>query len=141
MSAAHYAWSTQLQATAGWSKRAFIAELPDFNNPDFLDHSVNARRRCARGTTNTARIYSLNYDLLRATMIQQRISGFYNAQCCGLAFEFQNRHFRQQFADPADHRFFMSFTLAGLGNFSPFNGALERRAALMLDASTLRWRA
>jgi len=25
---------------------------------------------------------------------------------------------------PSDHRFFMSFTLAGLGNFSPFNGAL-----------------
>ena len=24
-----------------------------------------------------------------------------------------------------DHRFFMSFTLAGLGNFSPFNGALS----------------
>jgi hypothetical protein len=26
---------------------------------------------------------------------------------------------------PADHRFFLSFTLAGLGNFSPFNGALS----------------
>ena len=26
---------------------------------------------------------------------------------------------------PSDHRFFMSFTLAGLGNFSPFNGALS----------------
>jgi len=26
---------------------------------------------------------------------------------------------------PADHRFFLSFTLAGLGNFSPFNGAMS----------------
>ena len=25
---------------------------------------------------------------------------------------------------PSDHRFFLSFTLAGLGNFSPFNGAM-----------------
>ena len=25
----------------------------------------------------------------------------------------------------SDHRFFMSFTLAGLGNFSPFNGAMS----------------
>ena len=28
-------------------------------------------------------------------------------------------------AVPSDHRFFLSFTLAGLGNFSPFNGALS----------------
>jgi len=26
---------------------------------------------------------------------------------------------------PADHRFFLSFTLAGIGNFSPFNGAMS----------------
>jgi hypothetical protein len=26
---------------------------------------------------------------------------------------------------PSDHRFFLSFTLAGLGNFSPFNGAMS----------------
>jgi hypothetical protein len=25
----------------------------------------------------------------------------------------------------SDHRFFLSFTLAGLGNFSPFNGAMS----------------
>jgi hypothetical protein len=29
------------------------------------------------------------------------------------------------FAVPSDHRFFLSFTLAGLGNFSPFNGGLS----------------
>ena len=58
-------------------------------------------------------------------MLQQRISAFYNAQCCGIAFEFQNYHFGGgDFAGPTDRRFFMSFTLAGLGNFSPFNGAL-----------------
>ena len=87
-------------------------------------------------------------------MMNQRISGFYNAQCCGIAFEYQNYHCGDRTADEvvvvlilnaqccgiafeyqnyhyfvgstiaADHRFFMSFTLAGLGNFSPFNGAL-----------------
>ena len=72
-------------------------------------------------------IYSSNYDVLHSTMIQQRISAFYNAQCCGIAMEFQNYHFGagSGVAIPADHRFFMSFTLAGLGNFSPFNGALS----------------
>ena len=60
-------------------------------------------------------------------MLQQRISGFYNAQCCGIAFEYQRYNFGGYVGlpDPADHRFFLSFTLAGLGNFSPFNGAMS----------------
>ena len=60
-------------------------------------------------------------------MLKQRISGFYNAQCCGIAFEYQTLQLRRRhvvYAVPSDHRFFLSFTLAGLGNFSPFNGAL-----------------
>jgi hypothetical protein len=59
--------------------------------------------------------------------VQQRISGFYNAQCCGLAFEYQTYNYGQRttVAGQSDHRFFLSFTLAGLGNFSPFNGALS----------------
>ena len=61
-------------------------------------------------------------------MLQQRISAFYNAQCCGLAFEYQTYNYGSQLASRrfrSDHRFFLSFTLAGLGNFSPFNGALS----------------
>ena len=72
-------------------------------------------------------IYSFNYDILHTKILQQRISGFYNAQCCGIAFEYQtvNSAVRSATHRPSDHRFFMSFTLAGLGNFSPFNGALS----------------
>jgi LPS-assembly protein len=120
---ANYAWSSQLQVSAGWHKRAFIAELPDFNDPARLNHSVDAASTLRTRDNKYGAIYNLTYDLLRSTMLQQRISGFYNAQCCGLAFEFQNRHFGAGI--PPDHRFFMSFTLAGLGNFSPFNGALS----------------
>ena len=60
-------------------------------------------------------------------MLQQRITGFYNAQCCGLAFEYQTYNYgaTRSRRSRSDHRFFMSFTLAGLGNFSPFNGALS----------------
>ena len=59
-------------------------------------------------------------------MVQQRVSGFYNAQCCGLAMEYQAYNYGSASLAPipADHRFFLSFTLAGLGNFSPMNGAL-----------------
>ena len=55
------------------------------------------------------------------------MSAFYNAQCCGIAFEFQSYNFRSGSGSPipTDHRFFLSFTLAGLGNFSPFNGAMS----------------
>jgi hypothetical protein len=60
-------------------------------------------------------------------MIQQSTSGFYNAQCCGIAVQYQAFHYGSNSITPiaADHRFFLSFTLAGLGNFSPFNGALS----------------
>ena len=57
-------------------------------------------------------------------MLQQRMTGFYNAQCCGLAVEYQTVNYAFSVLPP-DHRFFLSFTLAGLGNFSPFNGALS----------------
>jgi hypothetical protein len=71
-------------------------------------------------------VYSFNYDILHSAVLQQRISAFYNAQCCGLAFEYQTYNFGSSLSPiPADHRFFLSFTLAGLGNFSPFNGALS----------------
>ena len=56
------------------------------------------------------------------------MSGFYNAQCCGIAFEYQTFSLgglQSVVAVPSDHRFFLSFTLAGLGNFSPFSGALS----------------
>ena len=71
-------------------------------------------------------VYSFNYDVLRSTMLQSRMSAFYNAQCCGIAFEYQRYNFPAgAFVMPSDHRFFLSFTLAGLGNFSPFNGAMS----------------
>ena len=72
-------------------------------------------------------IYSFNYNVLQAYMQNQRITGFYNAQCCGLALEYQAYSFPPGSVTivPSDHRFFLSFTLAGLGNFSPFNGALS----------------
>ena len=71
-------------------------------------------------------VYTFNYDVLRSTMLNQRVTGFYNAQCCGIAIEYMTYNFAGTSVPvPADHRFFISFTLAGLGNFSPLNGALS----------------
>ena len=123
---AAYSLNSRVQTSVGWSKRALITALPGFNNPDLLDHSIGAASTIRTRDNRYGSTYSFNYDVLRETMIQQRLSGFYNAQCCGLAFEYQNFRFGTGGPSPiaADNRFYMSFTLAGLGNFSPFNGAL-----------------
>jgi LPS-assembly protein len=119
-----YTLNSRLQTSVQWSKKSFIAELPGFNDPAFLDHSINTSTNVHTRDNRVGGIYSFNYDVLRASLVQQRISGFYSAQCCGIAFEYQTYNF--PFGGfPSDHRFFMSFTLAGLGNFSPFNGALS----------------
>lgn len=121
-----YAWTGRVQSTVGWSKRAFIKDLAGFNDPNYLDHYINASSTVRTSDNRFGGVYAFNYDLLRSAMLQQRVSVFYNAQCCGIAFESQTYHLGgiSTSALPSDRRFFLSFTLAGLGNFSPFNGAL-----------------
>ena len=137
---ASYSWTNRVQLTGGWSKRGFIEELPEFNDcrlataattpacvPATLDHYINTATTTHTKDNRLGLTYSFNFDVLHTALIQQRISAFYNAQCCGLAMEYQTYNYGAGSISPipADHRFFLSFTLAGLGNFSPFNGALS----------------
>ncbi|HEY7291108.1 MAG TPA: LptA/OstA family protein [Vicinamibacterales bacterium] len=119
-----YSWSQQVQASVGWSKKGFIEQLPGFNDPTQLDDFINASTNIRTRDNKYGVTYSMNYDILRSAFLQQQMTGFYNAQCCGLAVQYMvyNNPYAQL---PSDHRFFLSFTLAGLGNFSPFNGALS----------------
>jgi LPS-assembly protein len=119
-----YSWTQQVQATLGWSKKALIPGLAGFDDPASLDHYINGSTTVRMRDNKYGTTYSFNYDILKSTMLQQSITGFYNAQCCGLAMQYQsyNSSYSQL---PSDHRFFLSFTLAGLGNFSPFSGALS----------------
>ena len=120
-------WRQQVQTTVGWSHRFYIAGLAGFDNRDYLDHYLNVATNVQTRDRRYGAIYSFNYDILRSALLQQRISGFYNAQCCGIALEYQRYNFAglPSYIVPADHRFFLSFTLAGLGNFSPFSGGLS----------------
>ena len=120
-----YSWTGRLQTTVGWSKKAFIKELEGFNNPNLLDQSINTSTNVHTKDNRFGSLYSFTYDVLRSNLIQQRLTGFYNAQCCGLAMEYQVYNYPTGSSVPSDHRFFLSFTLAGLGNFSPFNGAMS----------------
>jgi len=133
-----YSWTNRVQVTGGWSKRGYIAEIPSFNDcrvvlvpftciPASLDQAINATSTMHTKDNKVGATLSFTYDILRSYMQQERMSLFYNAQCCGLALEYQTYNFGTGSSSPipADHRFFLSFTLAGLGNFSPFNGALS----------------
>jgi LPS-assembly protein len=118
-----YNWTSRVQASASWSQKFFIEELPGWNDPNYLDHYLNASVNARTRDSRFGGLYSLNYDILRSSLLQQRITGFYNAQCCGIAFDYQTYKFSYG-SLPSDHRFFLSFTLAGLGNFSPFSGGM-----------------
>jgi len=133
---ASYSWTSRVQISGGWSKRGYIAGLQGFDDcrtqvtgcsASPLDQYLNVSTTTHTKDNKVGTIYSFNYDVLNHTMTQQRISSFYNAQCCGLAIEYQTYNYGSNSLSPipADHRFFLSFTLAGLGNFSPFNGALS----------------
>jgi LPS-assembly protein len=121
-----YSWTNRMQSSVTWSKRFLIPKLKGFDDATRLDHYFITSTNVHTQDNRLGVQYSVNYDVLRSTMLQQRVSGFYNAQCCGLAVEYQSYNFSGLVGVPipADHRFFLSFTLAGLGNFSPFNGAL-----------------
>jgi hypothetical protein len=120
-------WRQQVQTTVGWSHRFFIEGLPGFNDRNNLDHYLNIQSNVNTRDRRYGAVFAMNYDIQRSTILQQRISGFYNAQCCGIAFEWQRFNFAgiPSYVIPADNRFFLSFTLAGLGNFSPFSGGMS----------------
>jgi LPS-assembly protein len=119
-----YNWSTRLQTSFTWSKRYPIPGL----DPTFIqqaDHSVSASTTAHTTDNHFGGTYSFNYDVVNKTLVQEQVSGFYNSQCCGIAFQYQTYNYGSLasiIGIPSDHRFFLSFTLAGLGNFSPFNG-------------------
>jgi LPS-assembly protein len=133
-----YIWTNRIQVTGGWSKRGYIPEIPAFNDcrtvqtpfactPASLDQAINVMTNLHTKDNKVGATISFNYDILRGYMQQEQMSLFYNAQCCGIAIQYQTYNYGPYSSSPipADHRFFLSFTLAGLGNFSPFNGALS----------------
>jgi hypothetical protein len=111
-----------------WSKQGYIPQLVGYNDPTILSQAVNAQTNVHTRDNGLGGIYSFSYDLTQGRLLNQRLSAFYNSQCCGVAIDYQTFNYGGVTAGlpvPSDHRFFLSFTLAGLGNFSPFNGAMS----------------
>jgi lipopolysaccharide assembly outer membrane protein LptD (OstA) len=110
------------RGTVGWSQKRFIEELPGFNDRRYLDHYISGSTDFRLAQNRYGFVHSFNYNILQHKLLQQRIAGYYNAQCCGFVAEYQMRDFTGSLSPvPKDRRFSVSFTLAGIGTFSnPF---------------------
>jgi LPS-assembly protein len=120
--------------TASWSLRGVIEGLPGWDDPNRKDHYLNTATHVRTPGNRVGGAYSFNWDIARGSFLQQRMTGYYNAQCCGVTAEFQTFNYGglSRFSGIAqDKRFSISVTLAGIGTFSPpfggLNGAQEAR--------------
>ena len=122
-----------LDVTGSWSLRRYIKGLPGFDDPTRKDHYLNASTNLRGPRNRIGTLYSFNWDIGRGSFLQQRLMGYYNAQCCGVAAEFQTYNFgsalRTLSGVPQDKRFTISVTLAGIGTFSPPFGGLGGQGA------------
>ena len=119
--------STWLQGEAGWSWRRVIPELNGFDEAS-ANHFLNATATLKTRRNNFGGTYSFNYDMKLDEFLQQRYMVYYNAQCCGVAVEYQTWNFQGSvvgLAVPQDNRFNISFTLAGIGAVPSFFGAMS----------------
>jgi hypothetical protein len=116
--------SDWLNLTAGFSQRRLTSTI---DLAPRLDNYILAAATMRSPGNRLGGTYSFNYDLGRSTLLTSRILGYYNAQCCGFAVEYQIYNFPQgnpAFPVAKDRRFNFSFTLSGLGTFSNFFGAM-----------------
>jgi len=86
---------------------------------------LSSRSSVTLGQRHLGGAYQFYLNLSDGTLVEQRLGVFYNAQCCGVSFEYQTFDFgaNTHAPVPQDRRFNISFTLAGLGSFSNVLGA------------------
>ena len=112
--------TSMVETSAGWSKQNY-GNARGTNSNNNLQQSTQLRFAGGKygGTV------SFYYDIARSMINNHRYIAFYNAQCCGISFEYMAYNYAQSTNLPINknRRFNMSFTLAGVGSFSNFFGA------------------
>ena len=107
----------------GWSVNRFI---PGFNTELSAQHYLTSTTVVRKPGNAFSTSYQFNYDVKGGEFLNQRIIAHYNSQCCGIAVEYQKFNFgvnASRIGVARDHRFNLSFTLAGIGTFSDLFGA------------------
>jgi LPS-assembly protein len=109
----------RVQVTAEWYKQLVIPQRPNFSAElasQFLSANATLRTR----NNHFGGTYGFNYDLKQREWVNQRITGYYNTQCCGVNFDYQTRSTPLLVGRgvPSNHQFAVSFSLAGIGSFA-----------------------
>jgi LPS-assembly protein len=115
-----------VQATGGWSEQRYIPQLPGFNILTLATQYLNATTTIRKPGNPFGGNYSFNYDLRNGTFLNQQWMAYYNSQCCGVSIQYQTINYGANvntIGVPRDHRFNISFTLAGVGSFSNLLGS------------------
>ena len=112
--------TNMLESTAGWSKQNYGTARNGLSNNNLSQSTLLRLGGGKYGGT-----VSFNYDIARSILNNHRYIAFYNAQCCGISFEYMAYNYARSTNLPINknRRFNMSFTLAGVGSFSNFFGA------------------
>jgi len=110
--------SRMVDTSAGWNRQNYQTGN-QFTSNNYIQQTTTLRFAGNKigGTVQ------FNYDIGRSTLLNQRYIANYNAQCCGIAVEFQSFNYPGGFVVAQDRRFNLSFTLAGIGSFSNFFGS------------------
>jgi LPS-assembly protein len=108
---------------AGWSVTRFI---PGFNTELSAQHYLTSTTVVRKPGNAFSATYQFSYDVKGQEFLNHRLITHYNSQCCGIAVEYAKFNYGANAARVGvvqDHRFNLSFTLAGIGTFSDLFGA------------------
>jgi LPS-assembly protein len=113
---------TWLQTDNGFTQRKYTVSY----NPQLaLNTYLSSTTKTSFGGGHYGGLYSFDMNVQDKSLVQQRIGLTYNAQCCGIGFEYQSFNFPNAtyLLVNQDKRFNITFTLAGIGTFSNLLGA------------------
>jgi hypothetical protein len=120
-------WNTpSISLTAGWSRDLFQPGEAGINTSS-RSHYLNTNTALRFQQNRYGLTHNFNWNIRDKEILQQRIAGYYNAQCCGFTAEYQFvdlKRFGGFVPAQQDKRFHFSVTLAGIGNVSNIFGAL-----------------
>jgi hypothetical protein len=107
---------------AGWSKTNYYTTAQGFVDLAPV-HALNVST--ALNLKDWGATYAFHFDVVNQKFLQQHVVAYYHSQCCGFAVDYQ-AYSTVSSTVPIDHRVAVTFTLAGIGSFSPPLGSFAR---------------
>jgi lipopolysaccharide assembly outer membrane protein LptD (OstA) len=114
-----------LHINTSYTRQFLVPAVPGFNVAAALAHTLGMSASIHAPDSHLTGTWNWNYDFTNAYMLQQGMTGVYNTQCCGIAFQYQTVYLGMlgPLGIQHDRQFNITFTLAGLGTFSNPLGA------------------